>query len=116
MQEYMFIYHGGDPEWHINTPAEEMQAAMGRWETWMADLSEKGKLVSGGSPLHYAGKRVTPSGEVTDIAASELKELVSGYSIVAADSIDEAVELSKTCPIMEHTDIVVEVREVLKTD
>ena len=116
MQEYMLIYQGGDPEWHLNTPAEEMQAAMAKWETWMTELSEKGKLVTGGSPLHYAGKRVTPNGVITDIAASELKELVSGYSIVAAKSIDEAIELAQQCPIMDHEDIVVEVREVLMTE
>ncbi len=116
MQEYMLIYKGGDPEWHINTPPEEMQASMARWESWMTELAEQGKLVSGGSPLHYAGKRVTREGVVTDIAASELKELVSGFSIIAAESIDEAVAMSKSCPIMEYPDIIVEVREVLKTD
>lgn len=115
MQEYMLIYQGGDPEWHVNVSPEEMQASMAKWEEWMTTLSEQGKLVSGGDPLHYSGKRVTPAGVVTDIAASEFKELVSGYSIVAANSIEEAVELAKSCPIMHYPDIVVEVREVFRT-
>lgn len=112
----MLIYQGGDPEWHLNTPPEEMKASMEEWEKWMTSLSEQGKLVSGGSPLHYAGKRVTPKGVVTDIAASEFKELVSGYSIVSASSVDEAIELAKSCPIMHYPDIIVEVREVLCTE
>lgn len=116
MQEYMLIYQGGDPDWHENTSPEEMQASMAQWEEWMTALSEQGKLVSGGNPLHYAGKRVTPEGVVTDIAASEFKELVSGYSIVAAKSTDEAVELAKSCPIMHYPGIIVEVREVLSMD
>lgn len=116
MNNYMLLYKGGDPDWHTQTSMEEMQAAMADWEKWMTDLSEQGKLVSGGDPLHYAGKRVTPQGVVTDIAASELKELVSGYSIVKADSIEEAIELAKVCPIMDHAGIVVEVREVMAMD
>ena len=116
MQEYMLIYQGGDPEWHEKTSPEEIETMMAKWEVWMTELSEKGKLVSGGDPLHYSGKRITPEGVVTDIATSELKELVSGYSIVAANTIDEAVDLAKQCPIMDHADIIVEVREVLRTE
>ena len=114
MNDYILLYQGGDPDWASNTSPEEMQMAMAAWQDWMSQLSEQGKLVSGGDPLHYAGKRVTPEGVVTDIATSELKELVSGYSIVKADTIEEAVEMAKSCPIMYSPNIVVEVREVQK--
>ncbi|MBT0586939.1 YciI family protein [Alteromonas oceanisediminis] len=116
MNDFILLYLGGDPDWAENSSADEMQAAMGEWEAWMNKLSEQGKLVSGGDPLHYAGKRVTADGVTTDIAASELKELVSGYSIIKAATLDEAVDIAKTCPIMNYPDIVVEVREVLKMD
>lgn len=112
MQQYMLIYKGGDPAWHSSATEAEIELQMGQWEAWMTALSEKGQLVSGGDPLHYAGKRVTPAGSVTDIATSELNELVSGYSIISADSLDAAVEIAKNCPIMQHPDIVVEVREI----
>jgi len=114
MNDYILLYQGGDPDWAANTSRDDMQAVMLAWESWMTELSNQGKLVSGGDPLHYAGKRVTPAGDVTDIAASELKELVSGYSIVKASTIDEAVLIAKDCPIMQSPGIVVEVREVLK--
>ena len=116
MNDYMLIYQGGDPDWAANTSPEEMQATMAKWEEWMTELSEQGKLVSGGDPLHYAGKRITANGVVTDIAASELKELVSGYSIVKSATIEGAVEIAKTCPIMLYPDITVEVRQVFAMD
>jgi hypothetical protein len=116
MNDYVLLYQFGDPDWAANTSPEEMQASMAKWEEWMTQLSAQGKLVSGGDPLHYAGKRVTADGVATDIAASELKELVSGYSIVKTATLEDAVEIAKTCPIMDYPDIVVEVRQVFRMD
>ena len=116
MAEFMLIYKGGDPEWAHNTSPEDMKTAMDAWGAWMGKLQEQDKLVSGGSPLHYAGKRMTKDGVVTDISASEFKELVSGYSIVSANNMDEALEITRQCPIFNHPNITVEVREVLQMD
>ena len=41
----------------------------------------------------------------------ELKESVGGYSIVKADSLDEATEMAKGCPALEFGGMV-EVREI----
>lgn len=116
MKEFMLIYKGGDPEWMQNTSQEDMVASMDHWGEWMGKLQEKEQLVSGGSPLNYSGKRITADSVVTDIAASEFKELVSGYSIVSAKDIDEAVAIAKDCPIFNYPEIVVEVREVTVLD
>ncbi|WP_100657039.1 YciI family protein [Alteromonas flava] len=116
MQEYMLIYQGGDPEWHEKMTEEENQAVMQKWEAWMTALSEKGQLVSGGNPLHYSGKRLTPDHVVTDISAAEYHELVSGYSIIAAASMDEAVVLAKQCPILLYPEVTVEIREIFNIE
>lgn len=116
MKEYMLIYKGGDPQWTIAASEEDMAAAMERWGAWMEELQQKDQLASGGSPLAYSGKRLAHDGVMTDINASEFKELVTGYSIVKADSIDEAVKLARACPIWEYPDIQVEVREVRLMD
>ena len=112
MKEFMLIYQGGDPEWMVNTPKEEIEAAMNKWGEWMASLQQSDQLVTGGSPLHYSGQRISSDGVVTDIAASEFKELVSGYSIVKAKDKDEAVGIAKECPIFSHPGVTVEVREI----
>lgn len=112
MREFMLIYQGGDPDWAQNASPEEMGAAMERWGAWMGELSAQDKLVTGGSPLHYSGKNISADQLVTDIAASELKELVSGYSIVKATDIDEAVAMAKLCPIFNYPGVRVQVREV----
>ncbi len=112
MKEFMFIYRGGDPEWMTRATPEQKKAVMARWGEWLEALGKVGKLVTGGSPLHFEGKRIEKDGVITDIAASELKELVSGYSIIKAKDYDEAVRIAQECPIFLHDGARVEVRPV----
>jgi hypothetical protein len=112
MKEFMFIYKGGDPKWMVTASAEEKQAVMGQWGKWIGALGQQGHLVSGGSPLEWSGKRLKKDGVITDIAASELKELVSGYSIVKAESYEQAAALARECPIFRNEGATVEIRIV----
>jgi len=113
MKEYMFIYKGGDPTFMTTASAEERQAVMAQWGVWMEKLGAKGQLVTGGSPLEYGGKRLLKKdGVITDIAASEVRELVSGYSIVKAESYEQAVAIGRDCPIFRHEGAVLDIRTV----
>ena len=58
--------------------------------------------------------RVTPSKtHVVDGPYAEAKDLVNGYVLIEAATIDKAVELSKGCPIFTDGGSV-EVRPILK--
>lgn len=116
MKDYMLIYKGGDPDWMDHTSEAQMAEVMQQWQQWLGDLAAKQLLVSGGSPLEYSGKQISPDGVVTDIAAAEFKELVSGYSIIKAETIEQAVTLAKQCPVLHSPDVTVEVREVVNLD
>lgn len=113
MNEYMLLYKGGDPDFRATSP-EEMAKIMGHWQEWFEALEKKGQLSNGGFPLLFSGKRVDKEMVVTDIAAAELKELVSGFSIIKANSLEEATEISKGCPIFHSPIQFVEVRELMK--
>jgi len=116
MNDFMLIYKGGDPEWMKNTSQAEMAASMEQWGAWMGMLEKKEQLVSGGSPLEYSGNSIDQDGVVTDLSSAELKELVSGYSIIKANNIDEATAIAKECPIFNYPNITVEVRQVMCID
>ncbi len=116
MKDFMLIYKGGDPEWMQKATQEEMAASMARWGAWMSALQEKEQLASGGSPLEFSGKRLNQEGVVTDISASEFKELVTGFSIIKATDINEAITIAKECPIFDHPNINVEIRAVMDMD
>lgn len=113
MQEFMLIYKGGNPDFFKTTPKEEIEATMARWGEWMEGLSKTDQLVSGGSPLEWEGKNITEDGLVTDIAAAELKELVTGYSIVKAQDMDAAIVIAKACPIFNYPGCAVQLRQVV---
>lgn len=113
MKEFMLLYRGGDREW-LSAPAEQKQAVMVAWGKWFEALGAKGQLVAGGSPLDYDGQRVGKDGVITDIAAAEMKELVSGYSIIRANDAAEAAKMATECPFFRMKDASVEVRAIIQ--
>src|SRR5688500_235730 len=90
MTKYLLGYHGGGmPE----TP-EEGDKVMKAWNSWMATLGKS--LVDGGNPAG-AAKTVAANGKVSDGGAANA---LSGYSILEAKDLDDAVRLSKRCPVL----------------
>ena len=111
MTKYLYLFRGGDARMAEMSP-EETQAHMEEWKTWMGGLAEKGQLIDG-LPLQKEGKQVTGHGNViTDGPFAEGTEVVGGYLMVNAESLDEAVEISKGCPILQAADGHIEVREI----
>lgn len=43
----------------------------------------------------------------TDGAFIEAKEIILGYTIVAANNLDDAIFLAKTCPLLNYFEIMV---------
>jgi hypothetical protein len=111
MKEYLFLFRGGEGKTLQQSP-DKWQEHMQRWMKWMGELSEQGKF-AGAQPLVNTGKQVTGTKKiVTDGPFMEGKEMVGGYLICKADTYDEAVEISKGCPILEFDSGIVEVREI----
>jgi hypothetical protein len=61
--------------------------------------------------LFASGKVVKGDNVITDGPYTEIKELIGGYTLVKAESLDEAAELAKGCPILAFGGNV-EVREI----
>ena len=110
MSEFLFLYRNGE-----KLSPEQMQQQMGRWMAWLKDLGDKGALKSAGHPLERAGKLVNGGAKrtVTDGLFAEAKDVIGGYSIVEAATLDQAVELSQGCPIF-NVGGAVEVRPIMK--
>ena len=112
MKQFLYLFRGGDDGYAEQSP-EEMQAHMAKWGEWMVKISKNDQPVPG-LPLQSEGKVVAKGGElITDGPFTEGKEIVGGYVIVEANDLDEAVELSKECPIFDFGGTV-EVREAIE--
>ncbi len=111
MSEFLLLFRGGDHAQLQDSP-EKWQAHMQKWMQWMGGLQQEGKFL-GAQPLQPTGKVVTGNKTViTDGPYMEGKEMVGGYLMCKANDYDEAVEISKGCPILEFEDGIVEVREI----
>ena len=109
MNEFTFLYRGGSME---KSP-EEMQKTYQKWTAWFNELTKKGALKNIGHPLEDEGSVVTGKSKlVSDGPFAEAKDVVGGFSIVAAESLAAAAELAKGCPILEKGGSV-EVRPIM---
>lgn len=108
----MFIFRGSAPKDLVLSP-EEAQASMQKWFEWIGQLSAKGRYVAG-DPLLKEGKSIEGKKPVvTDGPFAEGKELVGGYFIIKAESLEEATELAFGFPDFEIQGSV-EIREIMK--
>ena len=117
MSQFIYLYRMADAarQEAMGTP-ERAQQSMQRWMEWMRDLDAKGHLKDRGQPLERTGKVVRGRQKaVTDGPYTEAKDLVGGFTVIEARDIDQAVELSRGCPILDG-DGSVEVRPVMKMD
>lgn len=104
MANFLFVYHGGKkPE-----SPEESQKVMQQWKAWLEGLG--GAVVDGGNPVGMS-KTVYADRVADDGGANP----VSGYSIISADTIEDAIAKGKDCPHVSHGGSI-EIAEIYEID
>jgi hypothetical protein len=98
---------GGNTNAEKPSPAQ-MQAMYAKFNEWREKFSAS--LVDLGGRLG-AGRTVLPQPPL-DGPFVEVKELVGGYMIVSAQSLDEAVRIARECPGLVRPGSGVEVIEI----
>ncbi|MBC8090078.1 MAG: transcription initiation protein [Phycisphaerae bacterium] len=115
MSEFILLYRSSDAANReaMGSP-EKAQQSMQKWLTWMRELEGKGNLKDFGQPLENGGMMVRGTAKtVVDGPYAETKDLIGGYSILIAETIAQAAELAKGCPVLDGGGSV-EVRPVMK--
>jgi len=89
MKKYLFVVYGPSAE-------SEQERAMGMqlMADWYRSLG--GALVDPGAP--FVGACTVSS----DGAGAAIGPNATGFNMVQAESMDEAIELAKKCPLLEH--------------
>ncbi len=101
MKNYVLTYYNNGVREGVSP--EDSQA---EWGKWFADLGDK--LVDAGNPFNQGGQVVKKDG-VSAIS----KWPSTGYSIVKASSMDEAVGMAKGCPVLNEPDGALRVYETM---
>lgn len=111
MKDFMLIFIGPDYG-DLGLSPEDIQQRMGKWFAWSENMNAAGITHQGEALLAPVRKITGTERIVTDIASSEVKELVGGYYIVAAKDLAAATEIAHDFPDYDLGGSV-EIREVM---
>lgn len=117
MKEYALIMRHEDGA-KVASP-EQIQVWMKQTMDWIGSITAKNKFVSGtGLPFDDAKVvKATKNGSVvTNGPFGDIKETIGGFIVVKADSVEEAVEFAKGCPVLQGEGNSMEVRQIAKND
>jgi hypothetical protein len=114
MNEYMMIFRHELNNGAEAPSPEQMKMVMAQWQAWIKGIAARGRY-SGTNRLLNEGKTIKPGNIISDGPYAEVKEIIGGYLIVRAASLDEAMEMAKSCPNMIYGGNV-EVRAVMSID
>ena len=109
--QFLILLHQPHGEGPGPTPAE-LQQIMAKFGAWMKSLNDRGHLLSSHG-LETTGKvlRLPGAASMTDGPYVEAREIVGGYILISADSLDHATEIARGCPGLDHR-LAVEVRPI----
>ena len=92
MNNFLLVYTGGGmPE-----TEEEQAIVLKAWEDWFDILGDH--LVDGGNPT---GPEVKTINSDKSVVEGPDGKVLSGYSMIKAESYESAIELAKGCPMLD---------------
>src|SRR5207253_2733545 len=104
MKEFLLLIKGN--EMHI-IPEEEKQRRLSEYRAWMMKMLDEKRYV-GGQSLEPVGYHIKDKNTViTDGPYIEPKELIGGFVIIRAQSMDEAADIALSCPLLNYYEIYV---------
>jgi hypothetical protein len=90
MAKYLYVYHGGKgPE-----SEEEVAEVLDAWGSWLGSMGAA--VIDGGNPVGQS-YTVNPDASVTDNGGANP---ASGYGLIEAADLDDALGKAKGCPIL----------------
>jgi hypothetical protein len=98
MKEFIMVYRNAPMS--VAPTAEQIEVVEKQWAKWLEGIAAQGKLAAGGYRPGPEGKTAHPGNVVTDGPYAEVKEILMGVSVLKVETIDEALEIAKGCPIL----------------
>lgn len=110
----MLLFRGSDV-YQPGQSVEALETLKQKMILWVVDLSNKGIHIAS-EPFQSTGKQIIGSKKkVADTPFGDTREIIGGCTIVQAKDIHDAVEIAKSCPILE-SNANVEIRPIQKIE
>ena len=110
MSKFMLFVTGGYQS-EANLSPDEIQQRIQKYRDWAGRLGQQGKLVDANKITDNPHILLRENGDFTVKRIEPDETTVGGYFVIEADDYDEAIALSKDCPIFEH-DGSLEIRQI----
>lgn len=110
LKNFMMIFRF-EPTNEYQPTEKELESQHQQWGAFIGNLAITEKLV-GTNQLGFTGKQINADLSVTEGIHIAAGKTLGGNMIVRANSIDEAIEMAKDCPILSIGGTV-EVRDIL---
>ena len=111
MEEYLIIMRLDLLTKDAQPSPEQLQVYMKMYNDWVGGIAAQNKFV-GGKGLSTEGRVIKAGNVITDGPFAELKESIAGFIIVKAKDFEDALEMARSCPILQGNNSV-EVRKVI---
>jgi hypothetical protein len=113
MKDFLLLLKTEGNVWTDLSP-DQLQKHMEHGNAYIGNLMKTGKLKSA-HPVDKGGRIVTENnGVMKDGPFNESKEVVAGYFLIAAEDINEAVEIAKANPIFKDIPTKIEVYPMIE--
>lgn len=89
--------------------ASEMEIMYAKYQAWQQNFADN--ILDMGNKLGSVAS-VVRHDSVTDGPFIELKEIVGGYMMLTATSLDEAITVIQASPMVANTGTSIEIREI----
>jgi hypothetical protein len=96
--EFLVISRG---QWDSTLSRKERQNVIDQFYAWLEQLVAEGKMKRG-QRLAYEGKTIGRQSAITDGPFGESKEVIGGYWSILANNLDEAAQIAKGNPCLDH--------------
>jgi hypothetical protein len=104
--EYLLLFRGN--KWTEALSPEENKIA--KFTSWFERVKNSG-IFKNGHRMEHHDQIVAGRNAVTDGPFAESKEAIAGFFIIQVDSIEQVVEMTKSCPALDYGQTV-EVRAI----
>jgi hypothetical protein len=112
MGRYALLLSGSDLDKRTGNP-ELAPRIYERYASWLKEIHARGRKAEPHKLRDQAGVRLSVrGGQVVEGPFMETKEAVGGLILLEADSLEEAIEIARGCPVLQLQNGTVEVRVV----
>jgi hypothetical protein len=100
---YILFFRNSGPETFKHLSPEQRQQLVTRWNDWYDGLLAAGKAIDG-QPLEEETRIVAGAGgaRIVDGPFPETKEAIGGYVLLQVSGLEEATEIARRHPALEH--------------